>query len=79
MKQFIKKYKKEIIITGIFATLGLAVGIVIGSHKGKDDYIEELIHKSMSDPRFVNWPVYTSSDKKFGSLMFEVSAECIGD
>lgn len=79
MKQFIKKHKKEIVIAGIFATLGLAAGIAIGCKKGEDDYIEGLIHKSMCDQRFVQWPVYTSSDRKFGDLMFMVSAESIGD
>lgn len=77
MKQFIKKHKKEIVIAGIFTTLGLAAGIAIGCKKGEDDYIEGLIHKSMCDPRFVEWPIYTSSDRKLSGLMFEVSAVSI--
>jgi len=77
MKKFIKEHKKELAIAAGFVTVGFVLGMIIGQHKGEDDLVEGLIHKERCGNN--NWPVYTSSDKRLGGLLFEIKAECIGD
>ena len=77
MKQFIKEHKKELAIATGFGLIGLLTGLYFGRRNGKDELIEVLIHKDMCGN--TDWPVYMSDDKRFGNLMFEIKAECIGD
>ena len=60
---------------GAVGGLGLYLGYRMGLKQGEDRLVEFLIHQNSQ----VSKPVYTSSDPAYGDLMFELSAECIGD
>ncbi len=80
-KKGIKDKKKKRIIMGSLAVAGFAFGCLVGAKygakKGEDQFIESLIHNYESGKNAC--PVYSSSDKKLGDLMYEIKAECIGD
>lgn len=82
-----KETKEKLINLGIkvlpCAACGVFVGLVgvvsyrIGLDRGQDRLIEELIHNCEYGEN--DNPVYMSSDPELGHLMYELSAECIGD
>lgn len=82
----------KICASGVGVVLGSIAGYAISTHlynlgyqrgyekglaRGEDNLVERLIHQCEHGD--YDKPVYTSSDKKLGNLMYELSAECIGD
>ena len=69
--------------------IGCLIGIVglttaayfFGRFDGKRKFIDQLIDECMTGKarRDMDFPVVFSSKPQYGSLMFEISAECIGD
>ncbi len=69
--------------------IGCLIGIVglttaaylFGIFDGKRKFIDKLIDECMlNDSRDkMDFPIVFSSKPQYGSLMFEISAECIGD
>lgn len=67
---------------GAVGGLGLYLGYRMGLKQGEDRLVELLIHQcgdGIHENEYISKPVYTSSDPAYGDLMFELSAECIGD
>ncbi len=78
MKEWIKDHDKLLIVCSILEITALAaLSFYIGKKHGTNGLIESLIHQYENGN--IDWPVYTSSDKRLGNLMYEISAECIGD
>ena len=79
-----KKQKKKAagVIGCIIGIAGLtAAAYLFGRFDGKRKFIDGLIDECMTDKARWNmdFPVVFSSKPQYGSLMFEISAECIGD
>lgn len=71
--------KKKLLIAG--SILGMSALVVaaylLGKNVGENGFIENIIH--LCENGNDDYPVYTSSDKNLGNLMYEIKAECIGD
>lgn len=71
--------KKKKIARAVGAVVLVSTGIMLGSFLGKRRFIDFLIENDMKDILVKTYPVYKHSTKKYGNLMFEIKAECIGD
>lgn len=82
-----KKNRLPIALGGMATVTAVACGIsyVLGKHDGKVKFQDGLIdlHEGALAKGIkyneIEWPVVCYSTNKYGDLLYEIKAECIGD
>lgn len=74
-----KYFNVKNIVTGGVVVLAAVGGYTIGQNRGKAKLIKGLVDECMTHERRADMHFPVASVKKYGNLMFEISAECIGD